>query len=73
LSSFVARHGQRVRGIHRDYLDDPRRPGVLDDACCLLIFDGLERDRFTLRSHWPATRDETELRQLAAIWAKPIS
>lgn len=73
LSSFVAHHGQRVRGIHRDYLNDPRRPGVLDDACCLLIFEGLERDRFTLRSRWPATREEAELRQLAAIWAKPIS
>ncbi|MGC2372371.1 MAG: hypothetical protein WA484_00710 [Solirubrobacteraceae bacterium] len=73
LSSFVACHGQRVRRIHRDYLDDPRRPGVLDDACCLLIFDDLNRDRFSLRSRWPATREETELRQLAAIWAKPIS
>ncbi len=73
LSSFVARHGQRVRCIHSDYLDDPRRPGVLDDACCLLIFEGLERDRFILRSRWPAMREEAELRQLAAIWAKPIS
>jgi|ERR1700722_11068156 len=73
LSSFVACHGQQVRHIHRDYLEDPRRPGVLDDACCLLIFDGLSRDRFSLRSRWPATREEAELRQLAAIWTKPIS
>jgi hypothetical protein len=73
LSSFASRHGERVRVIHCDYLEDPRRPGVLDDACCLFIFEGLERDRFTLRSRWPATREEAELRQLAAIWAKPIS
>lgn len=73
LSSFVARHRQQMCGIHCDYLGDPRRPGVLDDACCLLVFDGLERDRFTLRSHWPATREEAELRQLAAIWGIPIS
>jgi hypothetical protein len=73
LSSFVARHRQRVREIHCDYLGDPRRPGVLDDACCLLIFEGLESDRFTFRARWPATREEAELRQLAAIWAKPIS
>jgi hypothetical protein len=73
LSSFVGHHGQRVRRIHRDYLGDPRRPGVLDDACCLLVFEGLERDRFTLRSRWPATREEIELRQLAAIWGRPIS
>jgi hypothetical protein len=73
LSFFVARHRRRVRRIHRDYLSDPRRPGVLDDACCLLVFECLERDRFTLRSRWPATREEAELRQLAAIWGTPIS
>jgi len=73
LSTFIALHRQRVRGIHRDYLGDPRRPGVLDDGCCLLVFEGLERDRFTLRARWPATREEAELRQLAAIWGTPIS
>ena len=73
MSLFVARHRTRIRQIHRDYLGDPRRPHILDDACCLLVFEGLDRDRFSLRSRWPPTRQEAELRQLAAIWAKPIS
>jgi hypothetical protein len=72
LSGFVARWSTRLQAINRDYLHDPRRPPLLDDACCLLVFEGLERDRFTLRSRWPATREEAELRQLAAIWAKPL-
>jgi hypothetical protein len=73
LSSFVVRHWQLLRTIHCNYLGDPRRPGILDDVCCLLVFAGLERDRFALRVRWPAIRTEAELRQLAAIWGTPIS
>jgi hypothetical protein len=73
FSSFASRYGERVRAIHRDYLHDPRRPAILDDGCTLVILEGLERDRFNMRYRWSRVGQEAELRQLAAIWGRPIS
>lgn len=71
LDSFVATHGDKLRELYKDYLEDDRNP-LMSQPESLLIFERLENNFQRVPVVWAESLPESLLRSFSETWGTPI-
>lgn len=68
LKPFMRSRRRTLSRLYDAYVNDPDAPPIMRCSVSLLVLERLERDRFTLRTSWPAAWDQRALSRLALVW-----
>jgi len=71
MTSFVAKHEAKLAALFEDYRDDTRHI-LMSQPEALLIFERLEKNRFSLRELWEEHLPPDLLEEMAHIWGVAV-
>jgi ppGpp synthetase/RelA/SpoT-type nucleotidyltranferase len=71
VHEFVEAHQEKLANLYRQYLLDHRHV-LMSQPESLLIFQLLEKDRYTLSDTWQAALPSIYLERLSEVWGIPV-